>query len=125
VLVDRAAWTSETTLDFFREGADAGRLQQPLADGTRCTVLTVRLRDYITQRVDLLKLDVEGAETDVVLDIADRLVDVRRVFVEYHSFAGQPQRLHELVGVLHASGFRQPLNLGMDLQLNIFAYRDG
>ena len=104
-LVDRAVWTSETTLEFFREGADAGRLTQPLAAATSCSVRTVRLRDYLTQRVDMLKLDIEGAETDVVLDIADRLADVQHIFVEYHSFAGQPQRLDELVGALAQADF--------------------
>jgi FkbM family methyltransferase len=138
-LFDRAVWTSATTLEFFREGADAGRINQPLAAGTSCQVSTVRLRDYLTQRVDMLKLDIEGAETDVMLDVSDRLRDVHNIFVEYHSFADRPQRLDELTSVLRANGFRiqvltefasqrplveHPQNLGMDLQLNIFAFRE-
>ncbi len=86
----------------------------------------------------MLKLDIEGAEIDVLADCASLLPNVRNLFVEYHSFASQPQRLNDLFSILGKAGFRvhlqtqfgsrQPLlarqvQLGMDLQLNVFAYR--
>ena len=75
------------------------------AAGTSCQVSTVRLRDYLAQRVDMLKLDIEGAETDVMLDVSDRLRDVHNIFVEYHSFADRPQRLDELTRRAAQTGF--------------------
>ena len=137
-LFERAVWTHETTMPFFQEGADAGRMSQPLEHGQSCSVRTVSLRDFLHRPVDMLKLDIEGAETEVLIDCAERLKDVRHIFVEYHSFADQPQRMDELLHVLREQGFRvqvitqfsspqpflkQALNLGMDLQLNVFAYR--
>jgi FkbM family methyltransferase len=138
-LVPRALWTAETTLRFRQEGADAGRLLPDGAAGDEAVAVpTVRLRDYLDQEVDLLKLDVEGVETDLLEDCKDRLGNVRNLFVEYHSFVGRPQTLDRLLATLREAGFRvhvhapaeapsplvsRPGYLGMDLQLNVFAFR--
>jgi hypothetical protein len=89
-------------------------------------------------RVDLLKLDIEGAETQVLREAQHRLDRVERIFVEYHSLVDKPQNLPELLGVLAASEFRffatgserrvrpfhgVPADRGIDLQLNIFAIK--
>jgi len=102
-------------------------------------VRAVRLRSYLANEpVDLLKIDIEGAETLVLEDCADLLPNVERLFVEYHSFEGRPQTLHQLLAVLSNAGFRvyvaavdgstqsfvrQARYLGMDMQLNVFATR--
>ena len=139
-VVPRAVWTDESELDFWAEGTDGGRLLWDAADSRapNCRVGTVRLRDWLTGPTDMLKLDIEGAEVDVLLDCADRLDTVDHVFVEYHSFHAREQRLDELLQALRRAGFRiqilpevasrqpfvsRPEHLGMDLQLNIFGYR--
>ena len=137
-LVARALWTSETTLSFLPEGSYGGRLGRP-GEPAALPAPTVRLRDYLERKVDLLKLDIEGAETEVLLDCADRLQNVANLFVEYHGFASEPQTLPRLVALLAGAGFRlnvhaendspQPLltrklNAGMDLQINLFAFRE-
>ena len=138
-LLCRALWSSETELNFMSEGADGGRLSQA-DDPSNTVVTTARLRDYLNRKVDFLKLDIEGAETEVLMDCTDLLNNVENLFVEYHSFSKQPQTLHTLIGILTNAGFRlhvtQPFNislqpfmnqyasLGMDLQLNIFAFRE-
>lgn len=136
-VVCRALWSSETTLSFMREGADGGRISQG-SDPESKSIRTVRLRDYLDRKVDFLKLDIEGAETEVLLDCADRLGNVENLFVEYHSFVTKPQTLHTLMEILANAGFRvhihppitspQPfldrfVHLDMDMQLNIFAFR--
>ena len=138
-LVQKALWNEETTLEFMSEGADAGRLQQVDRSHNTIIVPTVRLRDYLTQTIDFLKLDIEGAELEVIRDCEDLLYNVDRMFIEYHSFLGMPQKLSELLGIISRAGFRfylqpcvsspQPLNeirsyQGMDAQVNIFAYRE-
>ena len=133
----RALWTSETTLGFFNQGADGGHVVTD--DITPDSVVpTARLRDFLDRNVDLLKLDIEGAETEVLLDCADRLGNVRNLFVEYHSFEQRAQSFHILTRVLSDAGFRlhihppvtsaQPfmkrdVHEGMDMQLNVFAFR--
>ena len=136
-LVRAAAWTCEGTMRFAAEGSDAGRL----GDDGSVVVPTVRLRDWLARDVDLLKMDIEGAEVEVLLDCADRLHRVGRVVCEYHSFAGRPQRLGELLAALEDAGHRvvvtgdmapeHPLvdvpadASGMDMRLNVFAVRAG
>jgi FkbM family methyltransferase len=139
-LVEAALWTAETTLSFYAEGADAGRVHYQHDGALPRQVPAVRLASYLQQEVDMVKLDIEGAEVDVLVDCGAALQGVRHLFVEYHSFQDQPQRLDEMLTVLREAGFRvqihaqfaspSPLlqkarqsHLGMDLQLNVFAYR--
>lgn len=133
----RAVWTEETTLSFYSEGADGGRLAGE-GDARSKSVPTARLRDFLDRRVDFLKIDIEGAETEVLQDCADRLSNVENLFVEYHSFAERPQTLHTLTALLADAGYRIHIHPpvtsprpfmsrdvygGMDMQLNVFAFR--
>jgi len=142
-LVNKAVWTSPGDLPFHAEGADAGRLDYETIDGDggspSIQVPAVRLRDYLNEPIDLLKLDIEGAESEVLRDCQDHLHNVRHLFVEYHSFAGREQQLDEIFFILKKNGFRVHVKselvspspfterlsyLGMDNSLNMFAYRD-
>jgi FkbM family methyltransferase len=122
------------TMNFAPDHADGGRL----APNGQEEVKVVRMRDWLNEPIDLLKLDIEGAEFDVIKDCDDRLSIVKCLFVEYHSFASQRQRLPELFAMLRDGGFRvhvqtdycaaSPLldpiiDNGMDLRLNIFGSR--
>jgi len=101
-------------------------------------VPSVRLLDYIDDRIDFLKLDIEGSEVEVLLDCKERLDLVDHLFVELHSYVNRRQRLDEMLSVLVESGFRYHIqpelvserpfltrynDNGMDQRLNIFAYR--
>jgi FkbM family methyltransferase len=134
----KAVWTQEGTVKFAARGADAGRIALAHDSHDLIEVPTVRLRDFLHAPVDFLKIDIEGAEMPVIEDCADRLSNVERLFVEYHSFDREPQILGELLGILQDAGFRylvqsvnashtpfltRPDQDGMDQQLNIFAYR--
>jgi len=137
-LVDKGVWDSCGTLRFRSEGSDAGRIEFTPGTGM-IEISTVRLRDYLNEPVDMLKIDIEGAETTVLTDIAPYLPNIRNIFVEYHSFSGQSQTLGRVIQILTDGGFRLQVYhisaaqspfikvasyLGMDLQLNIFGYRD-
>lgn len=137
-LLQQAVWSADTKLKFYCEGADSGRIE-PGVGGKSIEVAAVRLRNFLDAPVDFLKLDIEGAETEVMRDIAPLLGNVRNLFVEYHSFAGQKQTLGEMMQLLVDAGFRVhvhpvntaanpfvalPVHLGMDMQLNIFARRE-
>ena len=139
-IYNKALWKEETTLEFAVEGADGGRVAQneDKSFKSRVKVPAVCLSNYLSQPVDFLKLDIEGAETEVIKECADYLHQVKNLFVEYHSFWEQPQTVNEILSILKDADFRvsirsqfasrqpfvkQSLQLGMDLQLNIFAYR--
>ena len=99
----------------------------------------VRLRDFLDSRVDFLKLDIEGAEVEVINDCQDRLHNIEHLFVEYHSPLGQKQQLDIILTALTNSGFRYQIKdvfsakapylkveqmAMMDLQLEIFAVKE-
>ena len=68
----RALWPSEKAPGFLAAGADGRRIAR--AGGPENIVVhTVRLRDYPDRPVDFLKLDIEGAEAEVVTGCADLL----------------------------------------------------
>ena len=137
-----AVWSLNGTMIFTCDGADGGSLaiyKQTENASMTASVATIRLRDILTEPIDLLKMDIEGAEVDVLLDCADRLHLVKRLFVEYHSFEDKPQRLDELLGALRNVGFRIHLDSSehrskepfierrlinrKDMHVNIFADR--
>jgi FkbM family methyltransferase len=134
-VVEAAVWRENGELDFAGGSPDAGRIR-PGRTGT--SVAAVRLRDYLKQPVALLKLDIEGAEVEVLRDCAADLDAVALAFVEFHSFEDEPQQLHEGLSILAESGFRihvvsqlasprpfvrRETYLGMDQQLSVYAYR--
>lgn len=134
-LVCAALWTADGDIGFSAEGADAGRLD---VTSSSTSVPTRRLAHLLDTPTDLLKLDIEGAETDVILDCTAQLEAVERIFCEFHSFADRDQRLDELLAALKQAGFRyhlepemvarrpfayRPTHLAMDNQVNIYAFR--
>lgn len=138
-VVEAALWDDDTEITFSSEGSDSGRVGTDLSGAKATKVKAVRVSTYLDERVDLLKLDIEGAELAVLRECADKLHNVERLFVEYHSFVGQPQGLPELLSILKTAGFRiaatmsdvlspRPLleigsSLGMDMRLNLFGIR--
>jgi FkbM family methyltransferase len=137
-LKEAAIWKENGELVFMQEGSDAGRVTSVGQSFSQRKVPALRLLDYLDREVDLLKIDIEGAESVVLHDCVEGLRNVKKLFVEYHSFLNEKQVLPELLELLRQAGFRffcdqpceipQPLfeikpYLGMDFQLNIYAYR--
>lgn len=134
-----AVWIRKESLQFRSDGSVGGRLCPTDPEQGTTEVVAERLHNYLDQKVDLLKIDIEGAELEVLDDCRERLVNVERLFVEYHGKSGSPQRLELLLAILRLSGFRyhikdaNPISHPFlaeergkvyDLQLNIYAYRD-
>lgn len=68
-------------------------------------VPTKRLSPFLNRPVDLLKLDIEGAEWDVLQEAAPQLHLVRRIRMEVHETVENPDICHEIQQLLTASGF--------------------
>ncbi|MEI6213331.1 MAG: FkbM family methyltransferase [Desulfuromonadales bacterium] len=141
-IFNRAVWFEESLLSFKPEGADAGRLTSRSSSGT-IEVKSINLETYLKNRkVDFLKMDIEGAEVDVLLHCGKSLDGVENIFIEYHSGVGETQRLDQLLGMLQKNGFRFHMHshpalyqkspfmnkyasfYNYDLLLNIFAWRE-
>ena len=86
-LVAAAVWTSRGETEFVCEGSDSGAVAElGLIKGRTQKVPTVRLRDYLGERIDLLKLDIEGSELPVLEDCADALGAVQAMTIDLHEF---------------------------------------
>lgn len=138
-IVNKAVWVHNKGISFASEGSDAASI---FGEGEKQHIPSIRLKDVLEQfpSIDMLKIDIEGAETEVIKDCKDELGKVQNLFIEYHSFPGQTQELGTLLNILTENGFRyfirdvqdrpSPLinhlyknNTLMDLQLNIFAVK--
>jgi FkbM family methyltransferase len=67
-----------------------------------------RLSKYIDGPVDFLKLNIEGQELPVLLELENsgKLREVSELVIEYHGWANQEQRLGEILTILDRNGFR-------------------
>jgi FkbM family methyltransferase len=139
VKVVRAAVSGPVSADlyFLRDAGGTGGRLTTEAVGER--VRTVDLRDYLSGPTTFLKVDIEGAEGGVIANVRDRLDGVELAFIEYHSFVDRRQELSAILAALEGAGMRyvlerggvvsrqplagRPVYKGMDLLVNIFAWR--
>ncbi|MFN8593685.1 MAG: FkbM family methyltransferase [Thermomicrobiales bacterium] len=69
-------------------------------------VPAITLSSLLTERVDVLKLDIEGLETAVLAEAAPQLARVRRIVLEFHGTRANPENdIERLVGILDRAGF--------------------
>ena len=135
-----AAAATDGEVGFLPDGADGGRTVEAAANTPPLRVRSVRLSRYLQETTDLLKLDIEGAEAEVLKEIVGQLHLVRQIFVEIHSTPTNEQTLAVVFTILENSGFRcylqtgfgakRPLSEsevspgGFDMLVNVFGVRE-
>ncbi|MCT7541249.1 FkbM family methyltransferase [Aliarcobacter cryaerophilus] len=137
-IINKAVWIDDNGIEFGSEGADGGSIN---ASNNKIKIESIRLKDFLDKEevIDLLKIDIEGAEYEVLKDCRDSLANVQNIFVEYHSWNSSAQQLSEILSIFESNGFRYYIediskrkhpfvnhnrDTNMDLQLNIFGYKD-
>jgi FkbM family methyltransferase len=103
-VVDAAVWTGNGSASWQMEGIDGSHLGAgDGSTGKTVTVRTIDLRDYLDASVDLLKMDIEGAEYEVITHADEKLKNVKAISLECHvdqktviSFGGILRTLSEL-----------------------------
>lgn len=138
VLNNCAVWVNNGTLNFFHENSDGGHLvNHENNEGKISKVECISIAEYISKFdiIDLLKIDIEGAEYEVIIDCKEHLHKVKYLFIEFHSFGNDEWKLVEILQILNNKGFTfkiesshqsiNPFNLinrkPFNFQLNIFA----
>jgi FkbM family methyltransferase len=135
-----ALWNKKTELNFYTDKGMGGSIENTYSNQQPVKIQTELLSTYINKPVDFLKLDIEGAETEVLLECKDKLHLVKNIFVEYHSFINKPQQLDVILNLLSNAGFRYHIKESfvrrkpfidkalacenMDMAITVFAYRD-
>lgn len=92
---EKEQWLSTTSVE---QGA-WNKSQQTIP----VTVPTTRLSPFLAEHVDILKMDIEGAETEVIKECSAVISNVDYLFIEFH--ANRLHRPEELVTLLLNSGF--------------------
>jgi len=136
-VINSAVWVDNDGINFSTDGADGGSVRN--GENSK-KVKSIRLKEVLQQEpiIDFLKIDIEGAEYEVMNDCKGSLANVENIFIEYHSWNNSSQGLSSILNILEKNNFRyyiediskrkQPfinrgLNSKMDLQLNIFGYK--
>lgn len=139
-LHQKAIWIANTQLDFLSEGTVGSKIETGVSTTITNKVEATRLKDFLIKEVDFLKIDIEGAEYQVLKDIAPNLHFVKNMFFEYHGTFRQNGELLEIMNIVQEAGFHfyikeaastynQPFiksksyENGYDVQLNIFCFR--
>lgn len=138
-LHNAAVWYENTELSFFAEGSLAGSTSLDFAQKNNIkNVTAIDLNNYLGRSIDFLKIDIEGAENDVIFRIRKNLKNVKNMFLEYHEIPDRNQNLHDILKLLNEEGFEYYIRSAADVmrfpfcnekpkrfaqQLNIFCFR--
>ncbi len=134
-----AVWVENTMLQFASEGSMSSRINTEISENT-VPVKAIKLKDYLDRTVDFLKIDIEGAEFQVIMDITEQLQHVNNLFLEYHGSFYQNNELNQIFSLLVDKGFsyyvkeatsvydhpfirQKKERINYDIQLNIFCFR--
>lgn len=110
-VVEAAVWTRNGQASFMPTGTDGGRIEiEASREAGARLVKTVDLRDYLNTPIDLLKLDIEGAEFDVIHDLRGRLTDVANLIIECHITQRALPSFGRLISDVQEHGFELSLN---------------
>lgn len=136
----KAVWVEDTTLNFYTDFGMGGRIGIEYCGQKAQTVGAIRLKSFLCRPVDMLKIDIEGAEYRVLNDCEENLHHVDHIFIEYHSVKNEEQYLGEILQILKRNGFRYHLAESFsrkkpfvdqllvcekyDLAINVFGYKE-
>jgi FkbM family methyltransferase len=136
-----AVWITDGSIQFSGNGSEASRIDENNRNASNHTVPCIRLKNLLCsfERIDFLKMDIEGGEYKVITDCAAELYRVQNFFLEYHGKTTDTNHLTELLEIVDQQGFQayiknaadalvhpfiqKQTNTQFDVQLNIFCYK--
>lgn len=113
-LVEAAVGAKNGTINFYAANAN---LKHHLGDSTvknswydpkkydTVRIHAKRLSPFITRPIEVLNLDIEGAEGAVLKEIEHKLHLVRKIFMEYHGSSNPDNNLEDILSVLKKHKF--------------------
>lgn len=92
----------ESHVSFTMKSGAAGQVSAPVRK------LTTLMAELGHDHIDLVKMDIEGAEYDVIDDMLDQSLDIRQFLVEFHHrMSGKHlERTRHAIARLNAAGYK-------------------
>lgn len=138
-LLNEAVWKEDTILKFAEEGTLGSKISNESKEGKISEVKAARLKNLLAEKIDLLKLDIEGAEYEVIKDCDESLSMAENLFIEFHGYFEKAHELTEILQIVEKNNFafyikeaasvyptpfsRPSKKPHYDLQLNIFCFK--
>lgn len=137
-----AIWIDNLGVDFIADGNMASKIAESngISDNENQKTKSVRLRDLLVEKIDFLKIDIEGAEYEVLVDCEDKLSYVENLFIEYHGNYNEMYKLNKILDILIKNDFKYYIKeagvifehpfydreniYDFNIQLNIFAFKN-
>jgi FkbM family methyltransferase len=119
-----AIWTENTTLSFDNKGSEGSHIDTSGQSANK--VKAIKLSSILANfdAVDFLKMDIEGAEYEVVKDCSEHLHKIENFFLEYHGKASDTNKLNELLNIVEKAGFKVYIKMAADNLTRPFAQKD-
>ncbi len=110
-VVEAAVWINNGTITFSMDHVESGRIEANkdkilAANKFVAEMRSVRLADYLNEPVDFVKLDIEGAEYEVLRDCGDKLRNVEKMIVEVHYTVDHPDLMGKIWMLLYQAGMK-------------------
>jgi FkbM family methyltransferase len=99
-----AVWVAKTTVAFCKTGNDSGKI----ASESSTSYPAINISEHLPNRVDLLKLDIEGAEFAVLDKLCETqaIQRVERLICEFHLWRDKTDDLLAILTRLKSSGMQ-------------------
>jgi FkbM family methyltransferase len=107
--ISKAVWIDEQGVSFKNSGDDSGYINKT-DEGNGIKIPSFRIRNFLNEKhVDLLKLDIEGAEFDVIEDCDGVLANAKNIIIEVHKFRENYGSLGSILKTLEKNNFEYAL----------------
>ena len=137
-IFNKAVWIKNEKLSFQTDNSLGGKIVSNEFENS-INIDAIDLSSFLNQKVDFLKIDIEGAEYEVIINCKDLISkNVKNIFFEWHSFSNKGQVLGSLLSFFEKSNFRYHLkeaspkgapfiekrtDQDMDTQIDCFIYK--
>lgn len=137
-LFNTAVWIRDEKLSFQTDNSWGGKIISNEIENS-ININAIDLNKFLDQKVDFLKIDIEGAEYEVITNCKDLITkNVKNIFFEWHSFTNKDQLLGSLLYFFEKNNFRYHLKEAspkgapfiekridqvMDTQIDCFIYK--
>ena len=137
----KAVWITDGYISFESKGSEASQIDES-GDSKGVKVACIDFIKVINNYdvIDFLKMDIEGVEFEVITHCRDFLGRINNMFIEYHGKVSDTAKLTELLNIFKEHGFdvyiknaadnlkmpflEKKTGIGVDVQLNIFCYKN-